>query len=339
MAVLPGVEVRGAIHPVPLLDLPHVADAGPADREGAVAAGAARGRTRSAALRGSAVKGRKPNRRTRIVTDSTSSLRHAPSNQYSFRFVGVDREPVHVDEIGTVHREGPAEIAVVAVQDHRRTGEDAADGVPAFVAVDVRFVPRDRTSPRLVRVDEQMRATVRRTRRRDCEGVGADPRRRERNRRDLLRSASGAPPLRYRSRSTPIEPEEERRAQREAREHVLTAHRKQAILDFVGVQLRVVRETRGVARRARRASRHRGRCRSRARRPSRFRAARRRSRSRAALGPRTDGELPAHAEDHVLDRREVVLGVGIGEAEGGVGVARGRRRAERRSASRRMRTS
>ena len=61
---------------------------------------------------------------------------------------------------------------------------------------------------------------VRRTRRREGEAVRADRRRRERNRRHLLRfRGRSARPVEIAQRG--IEPEKEWRAQRETREHVL----------------------------------------------------------------------------------------------------------------------
>ncbi len=65
---------------------------------------------------------------------------------------GIYVEYKDIHQIRMVDREGPAQIPVVAQNDHRAAGEETARGVHRF-AVDMGLVPRHRPGPRLVGVD------------------------------------------------------------------------------------------------------------------------------------------------------------------------------------------
>ena len=62
----------------------------------------------------------------------------------------IDLQHVHVDEVRVVDGVGPAQVAVVAVQDHGGAGEEAAHHVPALFRADARLVPGHGPAPGLV---------------------------------------------------------------------------------------------------------------------------------------------------------------------------------------------
>ncbi len=187
------------------------------------------------------------------------------------------------------------------------------------------LVPGDAAGPRLVRVRHEPSEAVRRSLRRDDEGVravlvavGAD-------RGDVGRVRRGARAL-DRQRLVAgeraqhrIEPEEEGRADDEAGRDILAVDREQlGEPDFAGVLLRIAVETGGIAVEQRA---HVGRllhviaC-----------------HGRAGVEPVDDeiglrpilpadrAEPAASHRQHFLESREIVLGVGVGDAIGDVGI-------------------
>ena len=65
--------------------------------------------------------------------------------QILVRIVGIDLQAIDIDKVRLVDRIGPAEIAIVPMQHEGRAGEEAARHVPAFLTVQHRFIPGDRT--------------------------------------------------------------------------------------------------------------------------------------------------------------------------------------------------
>ena len=223
---------------------------------------------------------------------------------------GFDLERVDVDEVRLVDGVRPAEVAVVAVQDDRRAREEAADRVPARLAVQVGLVPRHRARPGLVGVDGEPREPVGRAARRDREGVRARGRGRRRRR---------WPPGSSSPRRTPIEAEEERCLVDEAGDQVLSAR---------GVQVghRLVRMERGVVVDAVRVGfAQRARLRREVPLVARLHDVRDpQELDHVVVGraftPEDGGQPSARREQRALDRLEIVLGVSPGQAVGDVGV-------------------
>src|SRR3546814_8868366 len=60
----------------------------------------------------------------------------------------VERQPINVDQVGPVHRVGPAEIFIMPEEGIGRAGEVGAGEIPALFAVDDQLVPGDAAGDR-----------------------------------------------------------------------------------------------------------------------------------------------------------------------------------------------
>ena len=76
------------------------------------------------------------------------------------RILGVDLQSVDVGQGRRIHRIGPAEMGVMAVQHERRSGEEASGHMPPLPALQHRLVPGHRARIGLMRIDEQPRRAV-----------------------------------------------------------------------------------------------------------------------------------------------------------------------------------
>src|SRR3546814_21100146 len=94
-----------------------------------------------------------------------------------FRSALVEGQLIDVDQVGPVHRVGPAKIFVMAEEGIGRSGEVRAGEIPPFARVDDQFVPGDPAGPRLVRVGEEPRRAVGRSEERrvgnECVSTGS----------------------------------------------------------------------------------------------------------------------------------------------------------------------
>jgi len=192
-----------------------------------------------------------------------------------------------------------------------RAGEVGAGEVPALAAMHHQLVPGDAAFPRLVRVDHQPRRPVGGPRRRDRKGVRAAL-------ADVGGIAIGQPPLGQRADDV-VEPEEERRAQREAGDDVLRGHRKQpAERHLVRMAVGVAVDPGGIA----------GDQRAGVGRQPRQRRLRHRAGVQQMPGEVDPGAVrpehrprpAAHAGEHLLQGREIILRMRVADAVTDIGI-------------------
>ena len=226
--------------------------------------------------------------------------------------VGISLERVDVEQVRVIGREAPADIGSGAGEKKRRARYQSAGEVPAFARIDARFVPGERAGERSLRIEQQTGRPVGGARGRDRDGERAG--RGGLSRRDF-NLASGKQPSQLL-----VQAVEERQPQHEERDDVLAPDRSGAGQHIAPVLGGVEIEPGGIA-----------------------------VEQRAGLFGEVDvvalidrvpdaqevhevvalgrfdavdiGELPARREYGALQRREVVLRMGKGEAEGHVGVA------------------
>ena len=150
---------------------------------------------------------------------------------------GIDDQAVGVREVRRVHGVGPAQCRSEAVQDERRTREHAAGHVPALGRLQAHLVPSERAGVGLVRVDQQPRGAVRRAHRRHRHGVRTAARGHRLGRRPRAEQRA----------DVALEAEEERREEREPRHQILGRHRLEAVHDRVRMLGRVEVHAVGIA--------------------------------------------------------------------------------------------
>ena len=139
--------------------------------------------------------------------------------------LGIQHQPVGVDQIGLVDRVRPAERGAETMQDEGRAGEHAARHVPTRLGPQTHLVPGQRAFVGLVRVDEQARRPVRRARGSDGHRVGAAT-------LGDLRAGGGC----EQRADLPLETEEERREEHESGCDVIGPERLEARHDLLGMQ-------------------------------------------------------------------------------------------------------
>ena len=165
---------------------------------------------------------------------------------------GIDDQLVDIHQIGLVHRVGPAEMLVVAMQHEWRPWKEAARDVPAFSAVEHRLIPRDRAGIRLMGIDQQPRGSIRGTRWRDGDGVRSDRQRFVCPQESVLATVEnggdGAAACRAgQLRQHVVQPIEERQLEDESGHHILAGEWKQAARYLARMERRVIVHAVGIS--------------------------------------------------------------------------------------------
>ena len=157
--VLELLEALRTAHAVPLLDLPELADASVTNRENLII-NTHRGpvdRVKNFAVNCPTEVAPKPNLERRQPPLQIEPFAIDLVLVFVFR---IKFEFEDVNKIRLVDRVSPGDVLVVAKEDDRRTGEQAAVDILPLLADQMRLVPSDRAGPRLVRVDADARGLV-----------------------------------------------------------------------------------------------------------------------------------------------------------------------------------